>query len=38
MPCVINVTSMAGDSTSIDALEWEALSDGKPTYEEYVAV
>lgn len=30
--CVINVTSMAGDSTSIDALEWEALSDGKPTY------
>ncbi len=30
--CVINVTSMAGDSTAIDALEWEALSDGKPTY------
>jgi hypothetical protein len=31
-PCVINVTSMGGDSTAIDALEWEALSDGKPTY------
>lgn len=30
--CVINVTSMAGDSTAVDALEWEALSDGKPTY------
>lgn len=35
--CVINVTSMAGDSTAIDALEWEALSDGKPTYTPYVA-
>ena len=35
IPCVINVTSMAGDSTAIDALEWEALSDGKPTYVTY---
>lgn len=33
--CVINVTSMGGDSTAIDALEWEALSDGKPEYIEY---
>ena len=33
--CVINVTSMGGDSTAIDALEWEALSDGIPVYTEY---
>lgn len=32
VPCVVNVTSMAGDSTSAEALEWEAQSDGKPTY------
>ncbi len=38
IPCVINVTSMAGDSTAVDALEWEALSDGKPVYVEYQAV
>lgn len=37
IPCVINVTSMAGESTAIDALEWEAQSDGKPTYIEYTA-
>ena len=36
--CVLNVTSMGGDSTAIDALEWEALSDGKPTYTPYVVV
>jgi hypothetical protein len=30
--CVINVTSMAGEATAIDALEWEALSDGEPVY------
>lgn len=30
--CVINVTAMGGDATAIDALEWEALSDGAPTY------
>ena len=35
IPAVINVTSLGGDSTSIDALEWEAQSDGKPTYIEY---
>ena len=37
IPAVINVTSLGGDSTSIDALEWEAQSDGKPTYIAYVA-
>lgn len=36
MPCVINVTSMGGDSTAVDALEWEALSDGQPTYTDAV--
>lgn len=35
IPCVINVTSLAGDSTSVDALEWEAQSDGKPEYVPY---
>ncbi len=34
MPCVINVTSMGGDATAADALEWEALSDGEPEYVE----
>lgn len=37
MPCVINVASMAGESTAVDSLEWEALSDGKPEYVEYTA-
>lgn len=32
MPCVINVTSLGGDATAVGALEWEALSDGVPTY------
>lgn len=32
MDCIINVTSLGGDSTAVDALEWEVLSDGKPTY------
>lgn len=32
MPCVINVTSLGGDATAADALEWEALSDGTPSY------
>jgi len=36
--CVINVTSMGGDATAIDALEWEALSDGKPKYTAYQSV
>ena len=37
IPVVISVTSNGGDSTAPDALEWEAQSDGKPTYIEYVA-
>lgn len=37
IPCVINVTSLGGDSTAVDALSWEALSDGKPTYVPYAA-
>lgn len=33
MDCVINLTTPAGgDSTNIDTLEFEVLSDGKPTY------
>lgn len=35
IPCVINVTSMGGDSTAVDGLEWEVQSDGKPTYVEH---
>lgn len=35
--CVINTTSLGGDSTSVEALEWEALSDGRPVYTPYVA-
>ena len=30
--CIINVSSLGGESTAIDAMEWEALSDGAPTY------
>lgn len=33
MNCILNVTSPSGgDSTQIDTLEFELLSDGKPTY------
>ncbi|MDO5293312.1 MAG: hypothetical protein Q4F05_11235 [bacterium] len=32
IPVVVNVTSMGGDSTSVNALEWEVQSDGKPSY------
>ena len=28
--CIVNCTSAGGDSTAIDALEFEVLSDGKP--------
>ena len=37
--CVINVTTPAGgDSTNIDTLEFEILSDGKPTFTKSPAV
>lgn len=29
--CIVNCTSAGGDSTAIDGLEFEVLSDGKPT-------
>lgn len=32
MDCVINVTSAGGDSTGVEPLEFECLSDGKPTF------
>lgn len=28
--CIVNCTAAGGDSTAIDALEFEVLSDGKP--------
>lgn len=37
IPCVISVTSMGGESTAVDALEWEVQSDGKPTYIPYTS-
>lgn len=36
VPCVINVTSAGGDSTNVEPLEFECLSDGKPTFTEAV--
>lgn len=32
MDCVINVTAGGGDSTNVEPLEFECLSDGKPTF------
>lgn len=32
IPCVINTSEMAGDSTAIDTLIWSVVSDGKPEY------
>ncbi len=32
IPCVINVTASGGDSTNVEPLEFECLSDGKPTF------
>lgn len=37
IPCVVNTTSLGGDSTAVDALEWEVQSDGKPTYIAYTS-
>ena len=34
IPCVINVTAAGGDSTGVEPLEFECLSDGKPTFTE----
>lgn len=34
LPCVVNVTSIGGDSTNVEPLEWECMSDGKPTFTE----
>ncbi len=31
IPCVVNVTAIGGESTNVDPLEFECLSDGKPT-------
>lgn len=30
IPCVVNITSIGGDSTNVDPLEFECLSDGAP--------
>lgn len=38
VPVVVSVTSMGGDSTAVDALEWEVQSDGKPTYIEHESI
>lgn len=35
IPVVINVTALGGESTAIESLEWEALSDGRPEYVVY---
>lgn len=35
IPVVVSVTSLGGDATAVDALEWEVQSDGKPTYIEH---
>ena len=32
IPCVINVTSLGGDSTGLDTMEFEILSHGEPQY------
>lgn len=37
MPCVIQVTSIGGDSTNVIPLEFSVMSDGKPTYTEAAA-
>lgn len=37
MDCVVNVTEGGGDSTNVEALSFEWLSDGKPTYTPAIA-
>lgn len=37
IPCVINTTSLGGDSTAVEGLEWEVKSDGKPEYVSYTS-
>ncbi len=32
IPCVINVTAAGGDSTGVEPLEFDCMSDGKPTF------
>lgn len=32
--CVLNISSAGGDSTNVDVLEFEAMSNGKPTVTE----
>lgn len=34
IPCVINVTGAGGDSTGVEPLEFECLSNGKPAFTE----
>jgi hypothetical protein len=34
IPCVINVTSAGGDSTGVEPLECECMSDGQPAFTE----
>ena len=34
IPCVINVTEGGGDSTNVEPMAFECLSDGKPTFTE----
>ena len=37
IPCVVSVTSLGGESTALDSLEFDITSDGKPEYVTYVA-
>lgn len=32
IPCVINVTSAGGDSTNVEPLEFDCMSDGEPEF------
>lgn len=34
IPCVVNVTAGGGESTNLEPLEFECMSDGKPTFTE----